>query len=77
MNVGYVIVYTRCIIKGFSGIGGAGMKRIFLVVAIVLAIIVMTLVLQSCFSPYPAIGDPRRESRDREIREEMQRDLRW
>ena len=52
------------------------MKRIIVSVAIVLAIILMTLTLQSCFTPYPAIGDPQRESRDREIREQIQIDKR-
>ncbi len=51
------------------------MKRIIVSVAIVLAIVLMTLTLQSCFAPYPAIGDPQRESRDRELREQMQRDM--
>ena len=33
------------------------MKRIIVSVAIVLTIILMTLTLQSCFTPYPAAGD--------------------
>ncbi len=46
------------------------MKRIIVSVAIVLAIILMTLTLQSCFTPYPALGTPERESKDRELREQ-------
>jgi hypothetical protein len=53
------------------------MKRIFISVAIVLLIILTTLTLQGCFTPYPEIGDPQRESRDRErdrsLRDDMHR----
>ena len=49
------------------------MKRIIVSVAIVLAIILMTLTLQSCFMPYPAAGTPEREIRDRQIWEQMER----
>jgi hypothetical protein len=51
------------------------MKRSIVLVAIVLVIILMSLSLQSCFTPYPAVGDPLRESRDREIWEQM--NSRW
>jgi hypothetical protein len=34
----------------------------------------MTLTLQSCFTPYPAAGTPEREIRDRQIWEQMERD---
>jgi hypothetical protein len=58
-------------------VGGAGMKRIFISVAIVLLIILTTLTLQSCFTPYPEKGDPQRESRDRDrdsgLRDDMHR----
>jgi len=57
-----------------SGIRGAEMKRIIVSVAIVLAIILMTLTLQSCFMPYPAAGTPEREIRDRQIWGQMERD---
>jgi hypothetical protein len=54
------------------------MKRIIVSVAIVLAIILMTLTLQSCFTPYPAAGTREREIRDRQIWEQMERDRgRW
>jgi hypothetical protein len=54
------------------------MKRIIVSVAIVLAIILMTLTLESCFTPYPAAGTPEREIRDRKIWEQMERDRgRW
>ena len=50
------------------------MKRSIVSVAIVLAIILMTLTLQSCFTSYPAVGTPEREIRDRQIREQIERD---
>jgi hypothetical protein len=50
------------------------MKRIIVSAAIVLVIILMTLTLQSCFTPYPAAGTPEREMRDRQIWEQMERD---
>jgi hypothetical protein len=53
------------------------MKRIVISVAIVLLVILTTLTLQGCFTPYPEIGDPQRESRDRErdrsLRDDMHR----
>jgi hypothetical protein len=51
------------------------MKRIIISVAIVLAIILMTLTLQSCFTPYPAQGTPEQVAKDRELRERLQRDM--
>jgi len=51
------------------------MKTIIVSVAIILAIITVTITLQSCFTPYPAAGTPEREIRDRQIWEQMQRDL--
>lgn len=50
-------------------------KRIIISVAIVLEILLITLILQGCFTPYPAIGTPERESRDRELQEQL-RDMR-
>lgn len=44
-----------------SNIGGAEMKRIMVSVAITLVIILTTLSLQGCFTPYPA-GDYQRGS---------------
>jgi hypothetical protein len=58
-----------------SGFRGAEMKKIIVSVAIVLAIILMTLTLQSCFTPYPAQGTPEQAAKDREIREQIQRDM--
>jgi hypothetical protein len=56
------------------------MKRIIVSVTIVLAIILITLSLQSCITPYPDIGSPERASRDneynKELREQMERDMR-
>jgi hypothetical protein len=46
------------------------MKKIIMSVAIILVIILTTLCLQGCFTPYPERGDPGwewRDSRDREI----------
>lgn len=50
------------------------MKRIVVSVAIILAIILMTLSLQSCFTPYPE-GVYREGARDREreMRDDMTR----
>jgi hypothetical protein len=42
------------------------MKRIFITAAIILVIILTTLTLQSCFTPYPEMGDPQRNSRDKD-----------
>jgi hypothetical protein len=56
------------------------MKRIVVSVAIVLAVILMTLSLQSCFTPYPDRGDSARDARDRErsgvMTEDMREDMR-
>jgi hypothetical protein len=51
------------------------MKGIMVSMAIVLTIILMALSLQSCFTPYPAAGTPEREYRDRQIWEQMRRDM--
>jgi hypothetical protein len=58
-----------------SGIGGVKMKRIIVSMAIVLAITLMTLTLQSCFTPYPAQGTPEQVAKDRQLREQLQRDM--
>jgi hypothetical protein len=42
------------------------MKRISITAAIIMVIILTTLTLQSCFTPYPGMGDAQRESRDRD-----------
>jgi hypothetical protein len=57
-----------------SNAGGTNMKRIVVSVAIILAIILMTLSLQSCFTPYPE-GVYREGARDREreMRDDMTR----
>jgi hypothetical protein len=65
---------SKGLFRVLSGIGGAEMKRIIVSAAIVLVIILMTLTLQSCFTPYPTAGTPEREMRDRQIWEQMERD---
>jgi hypothetical protein len=50
----------------FSNVGGAEMKKIIISVAIILLIVLTTLSLQGCFTPYPQRGDPDREWRDDE-----------
>jgi len=47
------------------------MKRVIVSLAIILVIILMTLSLQSCFTPYPEKGHPDRERRDREREREF------
>ena len=53
------------------------MKRMLISAAIILVIILATLTLQCCFTPYPEMGDPQRATRDRDrdrsLREDMHR----